>query len=64
MKNPINFMQLVNEKGYFYVLEGKSGSYLCDNEGNTHCFTILNFYNKGDKKLILVNCPFIDEAWL
>jgi hypothetical protein len=24
---------------------------------------VLEFFDKNDKKLILVNCPFVDEAW-
>lgn len=52
----------IHNKGYLYFLEGTQGSNL-SNEGKKDCFNVLEFFDKNDKKLILVNCPFVDEAW-
>lgn len=47
-----------------YILEGKPNSLLSKSDGSVSCFTVLNFYEKGDKRLVLVNCPFVDAAWM
>jgi hypothetical protein len=49
---------------YMYILEGKPNSLLSKPDGSVSCFTVLNFYEKGDKRLILINCPFVDAAWM
>lgn len=49
---------------YMYVLEGKANSLLSPSDGSISCFTVLNFYEKGDKRLVLINCPFVDPAWM
>jgi len=49
---------------YMYILEGKANSLLSKPDGSVSCFTVLNFYEKGDKRLVLINCPFVDAAWM
>ena len=57
-------MQKLNQEGYMYVLEGKPNCCLsCPAKPNC-CFTVLTFYTKNNKRLFLVNCPFVDPAWV
>ena len=57
-------MQKMNKEGYMYVLEGRKNSLLSSPSKGESCFTVLTFYNKGDKNMVLVNCPFVDPAWV
>jgi hypothetical protein len=60
----MQLMQKMNSEGYMYVLEGKANSLLsCPAKPNC-CFTVLTFYTKGSKKMVLINCPFVDPAWI
>mgnify|MGYP000962644426 CR=1 FL=1 len=47
-----------------FVLEGRSESHLTPPQGGVATFTVLNFYEKEGKKLVLINCPFVDAAWM
>lgn len=47
-----------------YILEGKANSLLSPPDGSLSHFTVLNFYEKGEKRLVLINCPFVDAAWM
>lgn len=47
-----------------FILEGKDQSLLSCSAKHSCVFTVLTFYTKGDKRLVLVNCPFIDPAWV
>lgn len=65
LSSPIQYCQSLTDQGYAYVLIGRKGSYLCEgdeDEGVT--FNVLSFYMKGTQRLALINCSFVDEAWL
>lgn len=55
----ISFLQNIVSKNYLYLLKGKEGGDLCDQKDKVECFTILNFYEKDDQQLVLINCPFV-----
>ena len=60
----MQLMQRLNSEGYMYVLEGRPNSHLsCPAKPNC-CFTPLTFYSKGTKRMVLINCPFVDPAWV
>ena len=63
----MNALQDFNSKGYMILLEGREGTTLCPKNTpsafKSYCYTILNFYEKGSKRLILVNCPYILTSW-
>ena len=58
-----DFLQKLVAKSYIYFLRGKKDSSLCEKKGSVDCFNILNFYEKENKQLVLVNCPFVSEEW-
>ena len=57
-------MQKMNTLGYMYVLEGKPNSLLYSDNHPNSCFSVMTFYTKGDKRMVLINCPFVDPAWV
>jgi hypothetical protein len=57
-------MQKMNTLGYMYVLEGKQNSLLYSDNHPNSCFSVMTFYTKGDKRMVLINCPFVDPAWV
>lgn len=60
----MKIMQKMTAAGYMFLLEGKPNSLLsCPTRPNC-CFTTLTFYSKGDKRTVLINCPFVDPAWI
>lgn len=60
----MELMQRITSLGYMFILEGKEQSLLSCPAKHSCIFTVLTFYTKGDKRLVLVNCPFIDPAWV
>lgn len=63
-KQAVELMQKMNYSGFMYVLEGKPNSLLYSPKHPNCCFTVLTFYTKGDKRMVLINCPFVDPAWV
>ena len=57
-------MQNMFMLGYMYVLEGRPNSNLSNPAKPNCCFTALTFYTKGAKRMVLINCPFVDPAWV
>lgn len=49
------------------LLEGRQSTTLMPKTNSssfkTYCYTVLNYYEKGNKRLILVNCPYVLSSW-
>ncbi len=58
----ISNLQELNMKGYLILLEGREKTDL-NSSKETETYSILNYYEKGNSKKILVNCPNVVANW-
>jgi len=59
LTNQANYVAKLQEltfKGYLILLEGRESTDL-NSSNQTNSYSILNYYEKGNVKKILVNCP-------
>lgn len=58
----VSNLQDLSMKGYLILLEGREKTEL-NSAKQTQIYSILNYYEKGSTKKILVNCPNVVNNW-